>query len=97
MGPKPVVVPAVFDTSPLIFLDTLGYALRLPRIYRPYVTTDVVRELGAKPGAAGSILAASGLFEVRLPKPETLNRIQVEFSADPCETASIPSSTISAP
>lgn len=89
MSAKPSLLPAVFDTSSLIFLDALEYVELLPRLYVPYITPQVIRELQAKPNAAGSGVPASGVLELRSPQTNNLTKLQAEFAAGLGEMASI--------
>ena len=72
--------PAVFDASPLIFLDVLGYAGVLPDLHRVFVPPAVVEELVVLPGEPGSSLPAKEWVERRAPGTETLRRVESEMS-----------------
>jgi uncharacterized protein len=45
---------AVFDSSPLIFLDALGYISLLPKLFEVWVTPTVIAELTAQPNKPGA-------------------------------------------
>ncbi len=83
-----MLVDAVFDSSPLIFLDSLGYAQLLPELFSVWVTPTVIAELSAQPNkAAGSLASASWLSAseakdtVILKKVSSLNLDAGESSA----------------
>ncbi len=71
---------AVFDASPLIFFDVLGYAERLPELHRILAPPAVVEELVALPGEPGSELAAENWLEQQAPRAETLRRVEGEMT-----------------
>ena len=62
--------PAVFDASPLVFFDVLGYADLLPELHRVFVPPAVVEELVALPGEPGS----------GVPHAETLGRVEGDLT-----------------
>lgn len=72
--------PAVFDASPLVFFDVLGYAGLLPELHRVLVPPAVVEELVALPGEPGSGLPAEEWVERRAPRAETLRRVESEMT-----------------
>ncbi len=72
--------PAVFDTSPLVFLDVLGYADKLPELHRPAAPPAVIGELAALPGEPGSGLPTREWLEQRAPEAETLRRVGSELT-----------------
>jgi uncharacterized protein len=79
---------AVFDTSPLVFLDALGYVPLLPKLFnRMLIPPAVAEELLALPGEAGSTVPQ--LLEQQAPNPETLKRVRSELAADPGEEEAI--------
>ncbi|MBA2691435.1 MAG: hypothetical protein H0U65_02930 [Rubrobacter sp.] len=71
---------AVFDTSPLVFLDVLGYTRKLPELHRVVAPPAVIEELTALPGEPGSGLPAKGWLERRTPEAETLRRVGGELT-----------------
>jgi predicted nucleic acid-binding protein len=48
---------AVFDSSSLIFLDSLGYIELLPNLFEVWVTPAVIAELTARPNKPGAKVA----------------------------------------
>ncbi|MGH3087181.1 MAG: hypothetical protein ACRDSJ_07675 [Rubrobacteraceae bacterium] len=72
--------PAVFDASPLVFFDVLGYAGGLPELHRVLVPPAVVEELAALPGEPGSGLPTEEWFERWAPGIETLRRVEGELT-----------------
>lgn len=48
---------AVFDSSPLIFLDALGYIELLPKLFEVWLTPTVIAELTAQPAKPGASVA----------------------------------------
>jgi predicted nucleic acid-binding protein len=68
--------PAVFDASPLVFFDVLGYAGLLPELHQVFVPPAVVEELVALPGEPGSGLPSEGWVERRAPGSETLRKVE---------------------
>ena len=72
--------PAVFNASPLVFLDVLGYAGLLPNLHQVLVPPAVIEELVALPGEPGSGLPAEGWVERRKPGAETLRRVESEMT-----------------
>jgi predicted nucleic acid-binding protein len=81
----PTRIEAVFDASPLIFLDLLGYTSLLPGLYRVLVSPQVAAELTARPGAPGSSIPRRDWVELRHPSDETLLRVRNDLLADPGE------------
>lgn len=67
---------AVFDTSPLIFLDLLGYLPALPRLHRTVVPEAVLQELSKHPEGPGSSVADQRWIDRRSPKPESLRSVE---------------------
>ncbi len=60
----------VFDASPLIFFDVLGYAGQLPQLHR----------IVALPGEPGSGLPAKEWVQRRVPRSETLRGVGGELT-----------------
>jgi len=88
--PSPGTIPtAVFDTSPLVFLDTLDYLDVLADLFGVVVTTQVVTELSYKPDAPGSKVLERSWLSVQNPKVETLEQVRQELGAGAGEGASI--------
>lgn len=87
--PSETVPTAVFDTSPLVFLDTLGYADLLPKLFRVVVTSQVAVELRRKRSAPGSGLPDRPWVDVQTPEAGTLERVVRELGAGAGENASI--------
>lgn len=71
--------PAIFDASPLVFFDVLGYAGMLPELHWVLVPPAVVGELVALPGEPGSGLPAEAWFEQRAPTTESQRRVESEM------------------
>lgn len=69
---------AVFDTSSLIFLDTLGYVPFLQRLYRVVIPEAVREELSTRPGSSGSAVASLEWVEGHAPGTEGVRRIRQE-------------------
>ena len=72
--------PAVFDASPLVFFDVLGYADLLPELHRVFVPPAVVEELVALPGEPGSGVPEKVWVEQRAPHAETLGRVEGDLT-----------------
>jgi len=70
--------PAVFDSGPLIYLDSLGYAELLPELNRVLAPPAVLRELAARPDEPGGRLPGRIWLERKVPKPEYVNRVGQE-------------------
>jgi uncharacterized protein len=80
---------AVFDTSPLILLDYLGYVSYLPRFFRVFIPPRVAAELTVHPGDYGAVVPSLPWVTQQAPNPATLQRVQDELAADPGEEAAI--------
>ncbi|MBS3934407.1 MAG: hypothetical protein KGZ35_08625 [Truepera sp.] len=63
---------AVFDSSPLIFLDTLGYIPLLPKLFEVWVTPTVLAELTAQPGKAGSGVSSFAWLDIAEARDEAV-------------------------
>jgi len=72
--------PVVFDASPLIFFDVLGYSEQLPELHRILVPPAVIEELVALPGEPGSGLPTEKWLEQQAPRAETLRRVEGELT-----------------
>lgn len=72
--------PAVFDASPLVFFDVLGYAGSLPEFHQVLVPPAVIEELIVLPGEPGSGLPTERWVERRAPRSETLRRVESEMT-----------------
>ena len=71
--------PAVFDTSPLVFLDLLGYVSFLQRLHGRVVLPEAVaRELTAHPGLPGSEVPSLEWVERRTPGAESVRHVRRE-------------------
>ena len=70
--------PAVFDSGPLIYLDSLGYAELLPELNRVLAPPAVLRELAARPDEPGGRLPGRTWLEHEVPEPEYVNRVGKE-------------------
>jgi|FLYL01.1.fsa_nt_gi predicted nucleic acid-binding protein len=81
----PSRIEAVFDASPLVFLDLLDYAPLLPSLYRVLIPPQVAAELTARPGAPGSDIPQHAWVELRRPSDETLTQVRNDLLADPGE------------
>ncbi|MEW6636044.1 MAG: hypothetical protein AB1425_04430 [Actinomycetota bacterium] len=75
---EPSEEPAVFDTSPLVFLDLLGYVPLLRRIYRVVLPEAVSEELSARPGSPGSGVISLEWVEHRTPGAQSVRRVRRE-------------------
>ena len=71
--------PAVFDASPLVFFDVLGYTGLLPELHRVLLPPAVVEELVALLRELGSSLPAEEWVEQQAPGAETLRRVKGEM------------------
>ena len=72
--------PAVFDASPLVFFDVLGYADLLPELHEVFVPPAVVEEVIALPGEPGSAVPEKEWVELRAPRAETLRKVEGEMT-----------------
>jgi predicted nucleic acid-binding protein len=79
-APASAKEPAIFDASPLVFFDVLGYAGLLPELHQVLVPPAVIEELVALPGEPGSGLPAEEWVERRAPGAETLRRVEGEMT-----------------
>ncbi len=88
--PSPETTPtAVFDTSPLVFLDVLAYADLLPELFEVVIPPQVNAELRKKEGEVGSRVPDRSWVSVRSPKAEVLGRTARELGAGAGENAAI--------
>jgi predicted nucleic acid-binding protein len=71
---------AVFDASPLVFFDVLGYADLLPELHWVFVPPAVIEELVVLPGEPGSRVSEKGWVERRSPRPETLRQVEKDLT-----------------
>lgn len=71
---------AVFDASPLVFFDVLGYADLLPELHQVLVPPAVVEEVIALPGEPGSGIPEEEWVERRAPRVGTLRKIESEMT-----------------
>jgi predicted nucleic acid-binding protein len=81
--------PAVFDASPLVFFDVLGYADLLPELHQVLVPPAVVEEVIALPGEPGSGIPEEEWVERRAPRVGTLRKIESEMTEGRGEKAAI--------
>lgn len=65
----------VFDSGPLIYLDTLGYLPVLTEMYRVFIPDAVAEELTRRPGAAGSGAPFLESAERRTPTAQDLSLV----------------------
>jgi uncharacterized protein len=80
---------AVFDSSPLIFLDALGYVALLPRLFEVWVTPAVIAELTAQPSKPGaSVARLSWLQKGEAKEPHVLEQLS-SLNLGTGETSSI--------
>lgn len=88
--PSPARIPtAVFDASPLVFLDVLGYADLLPEFFRVVVAAEVAAELRRKPDAPGGGVPGRPWLEMRVPGAGTVAEVARGLGAGAGETASV--------
>lgn len=88
--PSPETTPtAVFDTSPLVFLDALTYADLLPGLFEVVIPPQVNAELRKKEGGVGSHIPDRSWVSVRSPKADVLGRTARELGAGAGENAAI--------
>lgn len=78
--PVPEEEPAVFDASPLVFFDILGYAGLLSELHQVFVPPAVVEEVMALPGEPGSRILEEEWVERLTPKAETLRKIESKMT-----------------
>lgn len=81
--------PAVFDASPLVFFDVLGYANLLLELHQVLVPPAVVEEVTALPGEPGSRLPEEEWVERCAPRAETLRKVESEMTEDRGEKEAI--------
>jgi predicted nucleic acid-binding protein len=82
-------IEAVFNASPLILLDFLGYAFLLPQLYDVIIPPQVAAELTAKPGEPGGQMPSQLWVQVQVPNGATLEQVRGELAADPGEEAAV--------
>lgn len=81
---------AVFDASPLIFLDRLGYAPSLRKLYWVVLPEAVASELLARPRSPGGKIPHQPWVQHSAPAAHTLRRVRAEApTVGPGETAAI--------
>ena len=80
---------AIFDTSPLIFLDHLGYLPQVKLRHDLITTPEVVRELNSKEGGAGSRVPQLSWLEQRAPQATFKDLVEQEVSLGAGETSVI--------
>lgn len=81
---------AVFDASPLIFLDRLGYVSSLRELYRVVLPEAVARELLVRPRSPGGDIPGQPWVERLTPAANSFRHVRAETPAvDPGETAAI--------
>jgi predicted nucleic acid-binding protein len=68
--------PVVFDTSPLIFFDLLGYIPLLHQLYRIVVPGAVSAELSARPDSPGSGVVSLDWVVHSYPAAESVRRVR---------------------
>lgn len=85
----PDLTKAVFDSSPLIFLDTLGYIQSLEALYVISITPEVIMELQAKPNKPGSTIPNLTWINHQTPKSETTQSIRQSLAAGAGELSSL--------
>jgi predicted nucleic acid-binding protein len=68
----------VFDTSPQVFLDLLGYVPLLHQLYGVVLPGAVAEELPARPGAPGSGVISLDWVANRTPNAESVRRVKWE-------------------
>jgi predicted nucleic acid-binding protein len=91
-SPSPAASPkttAVFDASPIVFLDVLGYADALPRLFRVIVPAAVKAEIAARPKEPGAQVPLRKWALVRAPSQESLARVEREMNAGAGENAAV--------
>lgn len=86
---KPSRPAAAFDTSPLIFLDLLGYAGAVAGRYRALAPPAVAAELSIKPDQPGGRVVSGGLVEVIAPAPERVRGVRRDLNAGAGEVEAI--------
>ncbi len=69
---------AVFDTSPLIFTDHLGYIPRLGEFFEVIITPDVAAELSVPGDKAGSKVASLPWVREQVPEQSFVQTVQQE-------------------
>lgn len=80
----------VFDSSPLIHLDQLGYLAHLPALIgRALVPPAVHAELSQGRGRPGTNAPDQPWLEVRAPHPERIAAVQSDFAAGAGETEAL--------
>lgn len=82
-------VTAVFDTSPLVFLDVLDYIDTLPKLFEVIVPPAVSAELAVKPKQPGAKTLSREWLSVRSPSEATLMRVERELGAGAGENAAV--------
>ncbi len=80
---------AVFNTSPLIFLDVLDYLPLLPDLHQPVIPPAVSGELLAQPTAAGSQAPHYPWLAQRSPAVSIRDRVDRELLAGAGERQAI--------
>lgn len=88
--PSPETIPtAVFDTSPLVFFDTLDYIELLPQLFNVVIPPQVSAELRNKEEMPGSDVPHQPWLRMQAPTAQTLERVERELGAGAGENASI--------
>ena len=80
---------AIFDTSPLIFLEHLGYLPQVKLRHDLITTPEVVRELNSKEGGAGANVPLLPWLEQKAPQATFKHLVEQEASLGAGETSVI--------
>ena len=80
---------AVFDSSPLVFLDALGYTDHIENLHEAFIPPDVTAELTLYPERSGAGAPALPWITERSPSPTNLQRVKRELAAGAGEQAAI--------
>ena len=88
-SPTPSKIKAVFDSSPLVFLDALGYIHLLPQLHEVFITSTVAAELTFYPKRFGARVAELPWVRQQSPVSATLMHVQMELNADLGEQTAI--------
>ena len=80
---------AIFDASPLIFLDHLGYLPQVKLRHDLITTPEVVRELGSKEGGTGANVPLLPWLEQKAPQATFIELVEQEVNLGAGETSVI--------
>jgi uncharacterized protein len=80
---------AVFDSSPLVFLDALGYSELIKRLHETFIPPEVATELSLYPERFGASVPSLPWLITRSPSATTLQTVKRSLTAGAGEQSAI--------